>query len=132
MRRWFTALSVVVVVLAIAATSALAAKPSSTFDAALVITNTGATSCTGTLTVSWNIAGRGGVIGVTWAPDASDTGDLTFTSGGAQYSPPKKSGSVSTDITLTAGTGEADVTIQGSTFKIPTVFSNSVTCTPTG
>jgi hypothetical protein len=31
---------------------------------------------------------------------------------------------------LTAGTGQVDVTIQGSDFRIPTVTTNTVTCTP--
>jgi hypothetical protein len=132
MRRFVTALSAGLVVLAFVATSASAAKPPSGVSATLAITSTGASTCTGTLTVSWSsiVQGPGGVTGVTWSADASDTGTLTFASGGSLYSPPKKSGSVQVGFTLSAGTGEADVVVQGSTFKLPTIYSNSVTCTP--
>ena len=134
MRRFLTTLSVLVVVLASVATSASATKPSSGFSASMAITNTSASSCTGTLTLSWSdlVQGKGGVTSITWSSDPSSTGTLTFAFGGEQYSPPKRSGSLQVGFTLTAGTGQTDVTVQGSTFKLPTITSNTVTCTPTG
>ena len=80
MRRYITALSAVVVVLAFVATSASAAKPSLGFSATMAITSTDTTTdtCSGTLTVSWSVQGKGGVTGITWSADASDTGTLTL------------------------------------------------------
>jgi hypothetical protein len=95
----------------------------------MAISDTAAT-CTGTVTVTWNVQGEGGVVGVFLTVDPSATGSLSLTSGGEEYGKPQRSGSLQVGFTLTAGTGQVDVTIQGSDFRIPTVTTNTVTCTP--
>ena len=124
MRRCFTALGVVVVTFALTATAASAARPGpASASADMAITNTGST-CTGTLTVSWSDLPRQGTSAVTWGADLSSTGTLIFKFGGEQLLPPEKSGSVQVGFTLTAGTGTADVTVQG----FAKIRSNTVTC----
>ena len=128
MRRGFTVLGVVVFMLVISAPSASAARPSPPgVSATLAITGT-ASTCTGTLTVTWAIQGKGGVTGVTWSADPANTATLTFGFGGELFSKPQKSGSVQVGVTLTAGTGAADVLVQGSDFRLPQITSNAVTC----
>jgi hypothetical protein len=65
---------------------------------------------------------------VTWGADLSNTGTLSFTFGGVRFSKAEKSGSVPVGFTLTAGTGTADVLLEGFAKTV----SNTVTCTPVG
>lgn len=134
MRRCFATLSVVVAILAISTTSASAAKPLPPpppgLNAGLAIMNT-ASSCTGTLTVTFN-GGKGkkasAITRVTWSADASSTGTLGFADGGLTLAAPVTSGTFTVGFTLTAGTGQADVSASGPGFVAQTT-SNTVTCT---
>jgi hypothetical protein len=130
MRHRLAALGFALIFLAVAATTASAAKPPPKgLGASMAIGSTGTSSCSGTLTVTWNFSK--GVTSLSWGADPSDTGALSFSPGGIQFATPSKSGSFPVSFTLTAGTGQADVSASGPGFIAQTT-SNTVTCTPTG
>jgi hypothetical protein len=101
----------VVGVLAFAATTGSAAKPQTTVNATSSAPTPAATTCSGLLTVTFNVAGKGGVTKTVFQPDLADTATFTgLGAGGVIYAKPSKGDTVTVFYQMTSGTGQIDVT----------------------